>query len=210
MARQRAYPQGVAGYGNAAQFGKLTDIDDPLRRDQAQVHRRHQALAAGQEFRLVAVGDQHLQGVGHAGGAGVAESRGLHACDLPAALPGDVGSLGDPTSPGSAVNSCAGACPCRRTGSHFAGTCSSVKRTLAGLNGGTVQTSSLFIDRLFRDPYHPQIARRRFVAAATGRAAMRSRKTSPACSASALRMEANSAAAGDIARRDGSISTNSE
>jgi len=41
------------------------------------------------------------------------------------ALPGDVGSLGDPTSPGSAVDSCVGACPCRRTGPRFAGTCSS-------------------------------------------------------------------------------------
>jgi hypothetical protein len=37
----------------------------------------------------------------------------------PTALPGDIGSLVDPISPGSAVDSCVGACPCRRTGSHF-------------------------------------------------------------------------------------------
>src|SRR5882757_3874184 len=51
----------------------------------------------------------------------------------PTALPGDIGSPGDPISPGSAVDSRVGACPCRRTGFHpgsspgqaFAGTCAS-------------------------------------------------------------------------------------
>jgi hypothetical protein len=48
-----------------------------------------------------------------------------HACSgsCSTAFPGDIGSLGDPMSPGNAVDSCVGACPCRRTGSHFAGTC---------------------------------------------------------------------------------------
>jgi len=50
----------------------------------------------------------------------------------PTALPGDIGSLSDPISPGSAVDSRVGACPCRRTGSHFAGTCASPATRPAG------------------------------------------------------------------------------
>src|SRR3954463_10860041 len=36
-----------------------------------------------------------------------------------------MGSLGDPIRAGNAVDSTIAACPCRRTGSHFAGTCCS-------------------------------------------------------------------------------------
>src|SRR3984893_6514479 len=42
-----------------------------------------------------------------------------------------MGSLGDPVSTGNAVDSTVDACPCRRTGFHFAGTCFSLtKETL--------------------------------------------------------------------------------
>src|SRR6266852_1196413 len=50
------------------------------------------------------------------------KARGLRSTT---ALLGDIGST-DPISPRSAVDSRVGACPCRRTGSHFAGTCARV------------------------------------------------------------------------------------
>ena len=46
MAGQRTDSENIAGDGNAAQFGELADIDDQFGRNQAQIHRRHQALAA--------------------------------------------------------------------------------------------------------------------------------------------------------------------
>jgi hypothetical protein len=52
---------------------------------------------------------------------------------VPTALPGDIGSLSDPISPGSAVDSCVGACPYRRTGFHFAGTCANPETWLVAL-----------------------------------------------------------------------------
>ena len=82
MPRQRANSQGVAGHGDALQFSDLSDIDDQFGRDQPQIHRWHQALAAGEHFGLVAVGGEQLQSILNARCACIAESRGLHAYDL--------------------------------------------------------------------------------------------------------------------------------
>jgi hypothetical protein len=83
MTRQRTDGKDIAPHRDSSQFGDLADIDDEFRRDQTQVHRGHQALAARQHLRLVPVRDQQLQRVRHAGRACVAESRGFHWRDLP-------------------------------------------------------------------------------------------------------------------------------
>jgi hypothetical protein len=46
MPGQRADHQRVAAHRDAAQLAEFADIDDQFRRKQAQIHRRHQALAA--------------------------------------------------------------------------------------------------------------------------------------------------------------------
>ena len=71
---------------NAAQLSEFADIDDQFRRNQAQIHRRHQALAAGQHLGPVPVRGEQLQRVRNAGCACVAESRGFHCRDLPGRL----------------------------------------------------------------------------------------------------------------------------
>ena len=68
---------------DAPQFGEPADIDNHFRRYQAQVHRRHQALAARKHLGVLAMNDEQLQRVSDAGGACVAESRGFHRRDLP-------------------------------------------------------------------------------------------------------------------------------
>src|SRR6202035_2479437 len=88
--RQRADVKDVALDRDPPQFGDFADIDDEFRRDQTQVHRRHQALATRQQLGAVAVGGEQLQRVDDAGCAGVAESRGFHRYDLPGRIFGRI------------------------------------------------------------------------------------------------------------------------
>ena len=46
MARQRTDGEDVTPHRDPAQLGEFADIDDQFGRDQPQIHRRHQALAA--------------------------------------------------------------------------------------------------------------------------------------------------------------------
>ena len=78
MARQRTDAEDAAPHRDSAQFGDLANIDDQFGRDQTQVHRGHQALAARQHLRPVAVRDEQFQCVRDAGCSCVAESRGFH------------------------------------------------------------------------------------------------------------------------------------
>ena len=83
MARQRSDVKDIAPHRDAPQFGELADVDDKFRRNQTQIHRGHQALAARQHLRLVPVRDEQLQRIHNAGCACIAESRGFHWRDLP-------------------------------------------------------------------------------------------------------------------------------
>ena len=78
MTGQRADPDDTARHRNTAQLGEFADIDDEFGRDQAQIHRGHQALAARQHLRPVAMRFEQLQRIHHAGCACVSESRGFH------------------------------------------------------------------------------------------------------------------------------------
>jgi hypothetical protein len=83
MARQRADGNNIAAYHDSPQFGDLADIDDQFRRNQTQIHRGHQALAAREHLRLVPVRTEQLQSVHNTGCACIAESRSFHWRDLP-------------------------------------------------------------------------------------------------------------------------------
>jgi len=81
MARQRANGEDIAFDRDPAKLSKLADIDNEFGRDQAQVHSRHQALAARQYPGLVAMRGEQLQRINNTGRADVSESRGFH-CDI--------------------------------------------------------------------------------------------------------------------------------
>ena len=84
VARQRTDGEDAFLHRNPAQLGQLADIDNEFGRDQAQIHRRQQALAARQHLGPVAMRGQQFQRVCDAGCAGVSESRGFHFWrDLP-------------------------------------------------------------------------------------------------------------------------------
>jgi len=86
MAGQRPDGKDIAAHCDSPQFGDLADIDEQFRRDQTQIHRGHQALAARKHLRLVSVRNEQLQSVHNAGCAGIAESRGFHWRDLPSRI----------------------------------------------------------------------------------------------------------------------------
>ena len=83
MARERADAKDIAPHGDAPKLGNLANIDKEFRRDQTQVHRGHQTLAARQHLRFFPMCDEQLQRVNNAGCACIAESRGFHRRDLP-------------------------------------------------------------------------------------------------------------------------------
>ena len=78
MTRQRADAETPRLHRNPAQLGQLADIDNEFGGDQAQIHRRHQALATRQHLGPVAMRGQQFQRICDAGCAGVSESRGFH------------------------------------------------------------------------------------------------------------------------------------
>ena len=75
---QRANRKDVTIHRNPAKLSQLADVDNEFGGDQAQIHRRHQALAARQYLGLVAMRGQQFQRISDAGCAGVSESRGFH------------------------------------------------------------------------------------------------------------------------------------
>ena len=78
MTGQRTDGEDVAAHRDATQFGNFADIDDQFGRDQPQIHRGHQALAARKHFRPVPMRFEQIQCVCNTGCACVSESRGFH------------------------------------------------------------------------------------------------------------------------------------
>jgi len=79
MPRQRADDERLVLHRNAAQLPDIANVDDQFRRNQAQVHRGNQALAAGKHPRLLTMLNQQFQRIGDAGCACVGESRSFHS-----------------------------------------------------------------------------------------------------------------------------------
>ena len=86
MARQRADTKRLASHRDSAQFREFADIDDQFRGDQPQIHRGHQALAARQHLRPLAMRGKQFQRIGNAGRACIGESRGFHSGEPSPAL----------------------------------------------------------------------------------------------------------------------------
>ena len=78
MARQSTDADNVTFNNDATQLIQFAYIDDQFRRDQTQIHRGQQALAAREHLGSVAVSGKQLQCVRNAACACVAESRGFH------------------------------------------------------------------------------------------------------------------------------------
>ena len=76
--RQSADHKPIALDRNPAELGNTIDVDQPLRCDQPQVHHRNQALAAGQNFRLVAVLSQRGENAVQIDRANVLEGWRFH------------------------------------------------------------------------------------------------------------------------------------
>jgi hypothetical protein len=69
--------------GNSLQLGDPADIDDQFRRNQTQIHGRHQALTTREHLGIVAMRGEQFQRVHNAGHACVTESRSFDGRDLP-------------------------------------------------------------------------------------------------------------------------------
>ena len=78
--RQRAYRQAAVLFDNGGQTGDAVEVDDRAWLGQAQLEQRHQALAAGQEFRVRAVRVQQPQHLFYFGRCEVVlDDVGIHA-----------------------------------------------------------------------------------------------------------------------------------
>jgi hypothetical protein len=79
---ERTDPEYVPVHDHSLQLGEVTDVDDDAWRNQAQVHGRHQTLAAGEHLCRLSMGGKQLKRVVNAGWTHISESRGFHGRDL--------------------------------------------------------------------------------------------------------------------------------
>ena len=77
-AHHGAEPHAVGGDPDLAQFVQLAQIDQQLRRGEAERQHRHQALPAGDHLGLAVVRGEQLDGFGERGRTGIIERRQFH------------------------------------------------------------------------------------------------------------------------------------
>ena len=91
-AHHGAEADAVGADPDLSQFFQLAQVDQQLRRGDAERQHRHQALAAGDHLGVAVLRGEQLHGFGERGRAGVVERRQFHVIgSLPSALPTAMG-----------------------------------------------------------------------------------------------------------------------
>ena len=82
VGRHRADGYVAAGRANVIEIGDAADVDNGLRLCQAQFHRRHQAVPAGQDFGVRAMQFQERNRFLECCGAQIVERGGNHGSEV--------------------------------------------------------------------------------------------------------------------------------
>src|SRR5260221_6032815 len=82
VARQRAKAARAFGRTNAREIFDTVDVDQDRRPGETKIHRRYQALSAGQELRLIAMFGLERQRVRKRGGCDIFEGSQLHGARM--------------------------------------------------------------------------------------------------------------------------------
>jgi hypothetical protein len=93
VARDRPNPVRHGGPPNTGEIRDLVNVDQDRRLSQAEIHRRHQALTASQEFRVVAMFRLERERVIDGGGGYLFEGGRLHGARV-RAIETRLGALG--------------------------------------------------------------------------------------------------------------------
>src|SRR3989442_1390655 len=98
LPRAGAHAHGVRFDLHEFQSRDLVDVDEPCGAHQAHRHHRHEALAAGEDLRFIAVAAKQFAGFDRGCGAGVLEGGGFQVAGLASARNVSIARIGAPSS----------------------------------------------------------------------------------------------------------------